>query len=142
MSNNKSAADRYTQLSDIDHVRHRPDSYIGSASLIEDNIFIADIECDTPRIIKKKISFNPGLERIYEELLLNSYDQTVRENTGCNEISVDIDQANGVITVTNNGSGIPVVMKEELSCYVPEMIFGMLRTGSHDSPLERCSSYR
>lgn len=133
-----SAADQYQVLSDVEHILLRPSMYIGSCSLIEDNIFIADIESDTPRIVKKRISYIQGLERIFEEIVLNAYDHTVREGTGCNELSVDIDQANGVITVTNNGSGIPVVIKKELGCYVPEMLFGMLRSGSnYDESQER-----
>ena len=131
-------ADKFQILTDIEHVLHRPDTYIGSSAILTDDVFICDIDSATPKIIKKKISFIPGLERIYEEVLLNAFDQTVREGTGCNEISVDIDQSNGSITVINNGQGIPVVMKDELKCYIPEMIFGMLRTGeNYDDDSER-----
>ena len=125
------AADEYQILSDIEHVLHRPDTYIGSSQIIEDNIFICDIDSSTTKIIKKHISYCQGLERIYEEILLNAFDHTVREGTGCNEISVDIDQPSGTITVMNNGQGIPVVMKDEMKCYIPEMLFGHLRSGSN-----------
>ena len=125
------AADEYQILSDIEHVLHRPDTYIGSSQIIDDNIFICDIDSSTPKIVKKHISYCQGLERIYEEILLNAFDHTVREGTGCNEISVDINQLSGTITVTNNGQGIPVVMKEEMKCYIPEMLFGHLRSGSN-----------
>jgi len=131
-------ADNYEILTDLEHVLKRPDTYVGSCELIEDDIFIADVDSDTPKIIKKKITYVQALERCYEELLLNSFDRTVVENTGCTEIRVDIDQESGTISITNNGNGIPVVMKEELNCYLPEMILGMLRTGSnYDDTKER-----
>lgn len=137
MSADKSVADQYQALSDIEHILLRPGMYIGSCELIEHETFIADIDSETPRIIKKKIQYSAGLERIYEEILLNAFDHTVRDQT-CNEIHVNIDQASGAITVVNNGNGIPVVMKEELGCYIPEMLFGRLRSGSNfDESQER-----
>ncbi len=137
MSADKSVADQYQALSDIEHILLRPGMYIGSCELIEHETFIADIDSETPRIIKKKIQYSAGLERIYEEILLNAFDHTVRDQT-CNEIHVNIDQASGSITVMNNGNGIPVVMKEELGCYIPEMLFGRLRSGSNfDESQER-----
>ena len=139
----KSIADRFTQLSDIDHVKHRPDTYIGSCSIIEGKVFVSSLDATDPRIILKHIECIQGLERIYEEVLLNAFDHTIREGTGCTEIAVDIDQEKGLITIMNNGDGIPVVKKEELNCYIPEMIFGMLRTGSnYDESEERLTGGR
>ena len=48
-----------------------------------------------------------------------------------NKIMVDIDPEEGFIKVWNNGNGIPVVMHEVEKCYVPELIFGNLLTGSN-----------
>lgn len=127
----KNVSDQYQSMTEIEHVIHKPGMYIGSCQLIESDMFIADIASDSPKIVKKKIMFSAGLERIYEEILLNAFDQTVREGTGCTEIHVDIDQAKGMISVMNNGNGIPIVKKEELGCYIPEMLFGQLRTSSN-----------
>jgi DNA topoisomerase-2 len=126
----KSITDKYTQLSPIEHCLARPDTYLGSAALIEDEIFINDIESCTPCIVKKKIVYIQALERIYEEVLLNAYDRTIEDPT-CTEIRVDIDSEQGIISVMNNGEGIPVLKKEELGCYIAEMIFGRLRTGTN-----------
>ncbi len=129
-------ADNYQILSDIEHILHRPGMYIGSCQNVESDMFIADINSEEPKIIKKKITHNAGLIRIFEEVILNAYDHTIREETDCNEIAVNIDQENGIISVANNGKGIPIVKKDELNCYIPEMIFGMLRTGSNYSDTE------
>ena len=135
-SSDKSIADQYKALTDIEHVLHRPSMYIGSCQIVEEFKFMADIESSIPKIAKKKMMFSAGFERIYEEILLNAFDQTVRKGTGCNEIHVDIDQATGTISVMNNGEGIPVVTKDELGCYLPQMLFGNLRSGSNYSDTE------
>lgn len=138
MPSKKNVSDQYQSMTEIEHILNKPGMYIGSCQLIESDMFIADIASDLPKIVKKKMMFSAGLERIYEEILLNAFDQTVREGTGCTEIHVDIDQSKGHISVMNNGNGIPIVKKEELGCYIPEMLFGQLRTSSnYDDSEER-----
>ena len=44
-----------------------------------------------------------------------------------NLIQVDIDPARNLISVWNNGKGIPITIHKEHGCYVPEMIFGRLK---------------
>jgi DNA topoisomerase-2 len=44
-----------------------------------------------------------------------------------NLIKVDINQAEGTISVWNNGKGIPIEIHKEHNCYVPELIFGKFR---------------
>ena len=46
-------------------------------------------------------------------------------------IKVDIDRTNNVISVLNNGRGIPVQIHEKEKVYVPELIFGHLLTSSN-----------
>nr|MBE5727549.1 topoisomerase 2 [Cucujiformia] len=46
-------------------------------------------------------------------------------------IKVEIDSTANVISVYNNGKGIPVVMHKEENMYVPTMIFGHLLTSSN-----------
>ncbi len=137
MSSSK-VADQFKSLSEIEHILTRPDMYIGSCQSIETDMFVAEGEGKDIQIVKKKMIHNSGLMRLYEEILLNAFDNTVREDTGCNEIYVEINQPDGIISIMNNGQGIPIVVKEELNCYIPEMIFGMLRTGSnYDETKER-----
>ena len=48
-----------------------------------------------------------------------------------NQIKVEIDKKKNIISVWNNGKGIPVVIHKEHHIYVPELIFGHLLTSSN-----------
>lgn len=126
---NKTIADKYQKKTQLEHILDIPDTYIGSIEKVDSELYVFDDLQN--KIVKKKIEFIPGLERIYEEILLNAFDQTVRENTGTNKIKVDIDMEKNEIVVENNGNGIPVILKEEEGVYIPEMIFGMLLTSGN-----------
>lgn len=128
-----SITDRYQVKSDIEHILLKPGMYVGSAQLISEDMYIMENDL----IIKKSIEYIPALQRLYEEILLNAFDQTVREGTDCTEIHVSIDSESNTITVHNNGQGLPILLKEEVNCYIPEMVFGMLRSGSNYSDDER-----
>ncbi len=132
---------KYQVLSDIEHVLKRPGMYIGSNQLISQEMYIMD---DNDKIVKRDINYVPGLETIYEEVLLNAFDQTTREGTDCNEIHVDINKETGTISIYNNGNGIEISKQEVMInnksnlLYIPEIIFGMLRSGSnYDDTEER-----
>jgi DNA topoisomerase-2 len=128
-----SITDRYQVKSDIEHILLKPGMYVGSAQLIDEDMHIMEGDL----ITKKSIKYIPALQRLYEEILLNAFDQTVRDGTDCTEIHVSIDAETSTITVHNNGQGLPILLKEEVNCYIPEMVFGMLRSGSNYSDDER-----
>jgi DNA topoisomerase-2 len=46
-------------------------------------------------------------------------------------IQVNFDVEQNIISIWNNGSGIPVEVHSEHGVYVPEMIFGQLLTSSN-----------
>lgn len=46
-------------------------------------------------------------------------------------LKVNIDAEGGVITIYNNGKGIPVEIHSKEKCYIPEMIFGQLLSSSN-----------
>ena len=48
-----------------------------------------------------------------------------------NLISVEINTSQNLISVWNNGKGIPIQIHKEHNCYVAEMIFGQLLTSSN-----------
>lgn len=117
----------YKSMTDHEHILKLPDTYIGGIE--EDNIKMWVYE--NGHIVNKFIKYIPGLYKIYDEILVNSRDQHVRDKT-CNEMRVTIDSDTGTISVFNNGeNGIPVVLHKEEKCYIPEMIFGKLRTSSN-----------
>lgn len=71
-----------------------------------------------------------GLYKIYDEILVNAADNKQRDKSmDC--IKIDINQEDNIISVWNNGRGIPVVSHKDENMYVPTMIFGHLLTSSN-----------
>ena len=65
-SNKKTVEERYQKMEQQEHILKRPDTYIGSTSPSEDEeMFIYDSNEDA--IIKKKITYTPGLFKIFDE---------------------------------------------------------------------------
>ena len=58
-----------------------------------------------------------------DEILVNAADNFQRDPK-MSMIKVDIDVSQNMISVWNNGKGIPITIHKEHNCYVPEMIFG------------------
>lgn len=125
----KTIEEKYKSMTDHEHILKLPDTYIGGIE--EDNIKMWVHDAEKHRIVNRSIKYIPGLFKIFDEILVNARDQTVRDKT-CNEIHVDIDETTGVISVWNNGEeGIENVIHKEANCYVPEMIFGRIRTSAN-----------
>lgn len=123
----KTVEDIYKYKNDHEHVLTLPDTYIGSVQEDKHKMWVHD----TSNIVHKTIDHVPGMYKIFDEILVNARDNTVRDPT-CNCIKVCIDKDKGEISCYNNGkNGIPVVVHKEEKIYVPEMIFGHLRTSSN-----------
>ena len=116
----------YKSLSDIDHTLLRPSSFLGSVVMETSNQYVLDGN----KFILKELEYNPGFHKLFDEIISNSVDESKRPNTKLDTIKVEIDQDNGVISVHDNG-GIPVKMHTETKMYVPQMIFGNLRSSSN-----------
>jgi len=133
---NEQIANKYQKKSQLEHILDIPDTYIGSIEKQDELIYI--FNDTTNKINKKKITYISGLQRIFEEIILNAFDQTVRLGTNTTQIKVKIDKEKNEITVWNDGKGIPVIYKESEKVYIPEMIFGMLLTsGNYDKNEKR-----
>lgn len=59
----------YQKKSQLEHILLRPDTYIGSVELLKEEMWIWDYENE--KMIKKEISFVPGLYKIFDEILGN-----------------------------------------------------------------------
>ncbi|CAJ0964565.1 unnamed protein product [Ranitomeya imitator] len=78
----------------------------------------------------RDITFVPGLYKIFDEILVNAADNKQRDkNMSCIKISIDPDS--NIISIWNNGKGIPVVEHKVEKVYVPALIFGQLLTSSN-----------
>ncbi|CEF67098.1 DNA topoisomerase 2-beta [Strongyloides ratti] len=119
----------YQKKSQLEHILLRPDTYIGSVEYTDKGVaWVYDINED--KLVQREISYVPGLYKIFDEILVNAADNKQRDRR-MNLIKVDIDKKNNVISVFNNGKGIPVAHHGVEKMYVPELIFGTLLTSSN-----------
>lgn len=106
------------------------ETYIGSIHNDIINIYVYDD--DENKIVRRDKHIILGLYKIFDEVLVNASDNTVRDKK-CNRIEVNIDEESGEISVWNNGSTIPIEIHKDYNIYVPELIFGnLLTSGNYD----------
>ncbi|KAF1329649.1 DNA topoisomerase 2, partial [Globisporangium splendens] len=118
----------YQKKTQLEHILLRPDTYVGSIEPVTQNMWVFDDE--KKKMEMRKITFVPGLYKIFDEIIVNACDNKQRDKT-MDTLKVKIDAESGEVSVWNNGKGIPVVMHKEHNVYVPELIFGHLLTGSN-----------
>eukprot|EP00672_Neobodo_designis_P021424 CAMPEP_0174847070 /NCGR_PEP_ID=MMETSP1114-20130205/12682_1 /TAXON_ID=312471 /ORGANISM="Neobodo designis, Strain CCAP 1951/1" /LENGTH=1431 /DNA_ID=CAMNT_0016081341 /DNA_START=175 /DNA_END=4470 /DNA_ORIENTATION=+ len=125
----KKIEDIYTKKTQHEHILARPEMYIGPVQREEKEVWIFDDA--SQMMVRRKLSWVPGLYKIFDEILVNAADNKVRDFEGQTLIKVDIKQDQGMIRVYNNGEGVPVQIHKEHKMWVPEMIFGHLLTSSN-----------
>lgn len=118
----------YQKKTQLEHILLRPDTYIGSVEYTKELMWVYNEEKN--RMIQREISYVPGLYKIFDEILVNAADNKQRDK-GMSAIKIDIDAEKNIISIWNNGQGIPVTMHKEQKMYVPTMIFGHLLTSSN-----------
>jgi len=123
---------QYQKKSDKQHVLDNPDTYIGSIEKVEttQNIFNEEDK----KIFEKEILLIPGLYKLFDEGIVNCRDHWVRmkkdpENNQVSEIKVEIED--NIISLTNDGNGIDIVEHPDYNIWIPELIFGHLRTSTN-----------
>ena len=130
------------EKTDKQHILDNPDTYIGSVETVDADLWILNEESD--KIIEKNISYVPGLFKLFDEAIVNCRDHVVRmaskveagvENSlPVTYIDVAI-QDDGTIIMINDGNGIDVAQKDGV--WVPELIFGRLRTSTNYNKEEK-----
>ena len=130
----KSVEQTYKKMSQIEHIKELPDSYIGSIEKAPFNMWVFDDKKKS--FIRKDINIVPGLYKIFDEICVNSLDHHVRtKNLLASDrvtiIKVNIDPKENCISIYNNGAGIDIAKHKEHNIYVPEMIFGNLLTSAN-----------
>ena len=140
ISNNE-LAQTYQMKTDKQHVLDAPDTYTGSMDITDYETYIFNDETST--IIPKQIQIIPGLYKLFDEGVVNCRDHCVRmaQQSGQEEtsssvipvtyIDVSISTTDGIITMTNDGNGIDVEKHPEHNIWIPELIFGHLRTSTN-----------
>ena len=131
---------KYQKKTQIEHILLRPDTYVGDISLQNESMWVYD--SSSSKIVKRDITYVPGLYKIFDEILVNARDHSCNDPT-CDTIKVVIDKESNRISVWNNGKGIDVVEHSEHKMYIPEMLFGELLTSSnYDDTQQRTTGGR
>lgn len=126
--NGTNASDQYQKLSQLEHILKRPDTYIGSVEKTAIEMWCFDEV--TESMVFKEVNIVPGLYKIFDEILVNAADNKIRDPSMKN-IKVKIDSENNIISVMNDGKGIPIEIHDKEKIYIPELIFGNLLTSSN-----------
>jgi len=143
-ANDETISNKYQQKTDKQHILDNPDTYIGSIENIDSNMWIMNEASN--KIIEKEIKYIPGLFKLFDEGIVNCRDHVVRMQTEINNkienvlpvsyIDITI-QDDGTIIMINDGNGIDVVKHPEYQIWVPELIFGHLRTSTNYNKEEK-----
>ena len=127
----------YQKKTDKEHVLDNPDTYIGSIELVKNKDWT--LNTNENKIQLNSHDYIPGLFKLFDECIVNARDHVLRcqqSLTPVTYIHISIDE-DGVITVTNDGSGIDVVEHPDYKMYIPEMIFAHLRTSTNYDKTEK-----
>jgi DNA topoisomerase-2 len=137
-------ANKYQQKTDKQHILDNPDTYIGSVEKIDSQQWI--LNDDNTKIFERNIEYVPGLFKLFDEGIVNARDHSVRMTQAIDngqhnalpvtniEITIEED---GTIIMLNDGNGIDVAEHPEHKIWIPELIFGHLRTSTNYDKTEK-----
>ena len=166
MSNTQELADKYQKKTDREHVLDNPDTYIGSVEEVQLEYFIFNNETNKivkkpinmiPGLYKlfdeaivnardhvvrmQQIISNDRLEKLNQETTSTSTSNTEKVkksqiNLPVTTIDITIDEK-GMITICNDGNGVDVRIHPQYNIWIPELIFGHLRTSTNYDKQEK-----
>jgi DNA gyrase/topoisomerase IV subunit B len=138
---NDALAKQYQRKTDKQHILDNPDTYIGSVENVDAEMWVYDE--DTKKIALKHIEYIPGLYKLFDEGIVNCRDHVLRmihsgnvEKKFVTFINTEISE-DGTITLINDGNGIDIAKHPEHNLWIPEMIFGHLRTSTNYDKTEK-----
>ena len=134
-------AKQYQRKTDKQHILDNPDTYIGSIENIESEMWVYDDA--TQRIVLRNMEYVPGLYKLFDEGIVNCRDHVMRmiqspilDKKFVSYINTNI-QDDGTIIFSNDGNGIDIAKHPEYDLWIPEMIFGHLRTSTNYDKTEQ-----
>jgi len=143
-SNDSTLANKYQQKTDKQHILDNPDTYIGSVENVDSFMWILKDSGD--KIVEKNINYVPALFKLFDEGIVNCRDHVIRMQQALTDnipntipvsyIDISI-QEDGTITMVNDGNGIDIAQHPEYNIWIPELIFGHLRTSTNYDKTEK-----
>lgn len=135
-NNTTSTQKKYQKHTHHQHILELPDTYVGSTKTNDEVRWIYD--SDSNKMIWRKLQFNPGLYKIFDEIIVNARDEYVRSITTADmtpikhiDVSVHSKDGDTIITISNDGDGITIEEDPDEKVMIPELIFGHLLTSSN-----------
>ena len=132
---------KYQKMTDLEHILKKPDTYIGSIQMTECTEYTTGSAAEGVSIGLGTFTHIPALYKLVDEGLVNMRDHVIRQAQAIKDgkpdalpvtcIEVEVDAATGTITMTNDGNGIDIAQHPEHKMWIPEMIFGHLRTSTN-----------
>lgn len=110
----------FQSLTDVEHVLKRPEVYGGQLGK-EKREFVIDGNL-------QEFEISPMLYKMVDEAIVNAVDNFTRGN-GTTKVYLSMTKS-GLITILNNGKGVPVEIHEN-GKWTPEMVFFHLRSGQN-----------
>jgi len=135
MSSSNQLAKQYQKKTDREHVLDNPGTYIGSTEKEKYEQWLLN---ESGKMQSCEIEMVPGLYKLFDEGIVNCRDHYIRM-LNINPVTyIHIEFGDdGIITMTNDGDGIDVALHPVYNIYIPEMIFGELRTSTNYSKDEK-----
>ena len=138
-------ANTYQKKTDIEHILDAPDTYVGAIE--EDKCTNWSFKINEQALRYYSYSWVPGLYKCFDEGIVNARDHWVRMREKIKKgekkclpvknINIEINKETGVITMTNDGNGIDIAMHPDYNIWIPELIFGHLRTSTNYNKAEK-----
>ncbi len=122
--------DKYKKYTQKEHVLARPGMYVGNIKTTVSDCWV--IEEENTKTTLKTLKWNPGIYKIFDEILVNAADE-VQRNKNVKSIKIEINDALSIY----NDSGIPIEIHPEYKVYIPELIFANLLTSSNYDDSEK-----
>lgn len=135
MTDSADLSKQYQRKTDKQHILDNPDTYIGSVENVDAQMWVYDDA--SQKITLKDIEYVPGLYKLFDEGIVNCRDHVIRmihspilDKRYVSYIETSISQ-DGTIMMANDGNGIDIAKHPEYDIWIPEMIFGQLRTSTN-----------
>lgn len=122
---------KYKKMSQREHLLQRPGMYMGSIYNTLEEVWVLDNE----KMVKKNIMYNPGLLKLFDEIIMNSTDHARENPDKVTTIKIEVD--NDKISILNDGPGIPIIKHSEHGVYIPELIFSHFLTSTNYNDNEK-----